>query len=98
MLPVTTASRSKSPFGESSQYLRAEEEFAEEDCAYLGGLVAQYHGGKYARELRGDGTLTLTSQPPGAEVWLHEQVEEGFALVDREGRQLKSELELTALA
>ena len=29
--------------------------------------VALYHDGKYVRELRGDGTLTLTSDPAGAE-------------------------------
>ena len=50
--------------------------------------LAQYHGGKYARELAGDGSLTLTSEPPGAEVWLYELVDEGFVLVERSERRL----------
>ena len=48
--------------------------------------MTQYHNGKYARELKGDGSLTLRSDPPGAEVWLYELLEEGPILVERNER------------
>jgi len=53
-----------------------------------GNQVHAYHDGKYADELRGDGSLTLTSDPPGADVWLFELVEQGFVLVERNRRRL----------
>ena len=58
------------------------------DIAFFSKLTAAYHDGKYARELSGDGSLELTSDPPGAEVWLHDFVEEGFALQPRNARLL----------
>ena len=70
------------------RYLTAEARFDEDDLHYYGELVGQYHDGKYATELAGDGSLTLTSKPPGAEVWLHDLVEEGFTLVERNERLL----------
>ena len=48
-----------------------------------------YHDGKYARELQGDGLARARRRsPPGAEVWLHELVEEGFVLVRANARRL----------
>ena len=34
------------------------------DLVFFGDRVAVYHEGKYARELKGDGSLALTSDPP----------------------------------
>ncbi|WP_428262523.1 protein kinase domain-containing protein [Haliangium sp.] len=38
---------------------------------FFGKLVAKYHGGKYQRELEGDGSLSLRTDPAGAEVELY---------------------------
>ena len=32
-------------------------------------LLARYHDGAFTRELSGEGSLSLTSYPTGAEVW-----------------------------
>ena len=37
---------------------------------FYGGLVADYHDGKYTRQLLGHGAIALDSDPPGAEVSL----------------------------
>ena len=66
----------------------AEKARNEDDVAFHANLVATYHDGKYERELRGDGSLTLDSDPPGAEVWLHELEERHLQLVPGEGRRL----------
>lgn len=51
-----------------------------DEVDFFGTLVAKYHGGKYRRELTGDGSLALRSEPPGAEVFLHRLEEEKLAL------------------
>jgi len=66
----------------------AEEARDEDDVAFFANLVATYHDGKYERELRGDGSLTLDSDPAGAEVRLHELEERHLQLVAGEGRRL----------
>ena len=47
-------------------------------------LVATYHDGKYSRQLAGDGSLSLRSEPAGAEVCVHRLVEENLVLQPRE--------------
>ena len=51
-------------------------------------LVARYHDGKYARELRGDGSLTLTTDPPGVEVTLFTYQQQQAQLVAEHPRKL----------
>jgi len=51
---------------------------------FYGDLVGQYHDGKYAHELVGAGTLTIVSEPPGAQVVLYRMVEERARLVERD--------------
>jgi hypothetical protein len=60
------------------QLLEAEQDEQPKDAKTYHRLVAEYHDGKYARELAGVGTLTLQSSPPGAAVQLLRVVEEGF--------------------
>jgi serine/threonine-protein kinase len=55
---------------------------------YFGKLVAAFHDGHYERELKGDGSLQLDSNPRGAEVWLQELVEEKLVLVPRHSKCL----------
>lgn len=66
----------------------AEENLQEDDVAFYANLVAAYHDGKYERELRGDGSLTLVSDPPGAEVRLYELREQDLQWVPVDGRSL----------
>ena len=70
------------------QMLAAERARDKQEQRFFAGLVATYHDGKYARELRGDGTLTLASDPPGAEVWLYRYQENGFVLEETDERLL----------
>ena len=70
------------------RFADAEASQDEETRDFYERLVARYHDGRYARELQGDGSLTLTSEPQEAEVWLHELVEEGFVLVERNAHRL----------
>jgi len=66
--------------------VEAEERGDVDEVDYLGQLVARYHDGAFARELSGEGSLGLVSNPPGAEVWLSHLVEEGPLLVARDER------------
>src|SRR5207247_1914500 len=66
----------------------AEAERDEEQRAFVLDFLAKYHDGKYTRELIGDGTLELGSEPAGAEVWLCELREAGFAVVRGTERRL----------
>jgi serine/threonine-protein kinase len=68
--------------------VEAESRAALEDVAFYGELVASLDDGKHARALAGDGSLTLDSDPPGAEVWLHDFVEERLVLQPRDARLL----------
>ena len=70
------------------QFLDAEGRKDEDRAAYFRNLVEAFHDGKYARELKGDGALTLESDPAGAEVWLYEFVERELQMVPGEGRRL----------
>jgi serine/threonine-protein kinase len=71
-----------------SRLLEAEAQRQAEDVAFFAELTSAYHDGKYARELTGAGSLELETDPPGAEVWLHEQLEEDFVLQPRNARLL----------
>jgi len=53
----------------------------EAERQYMSEMVAKYHGGKFARELEGTGTLQLSSTPSGARVRLIELVQDGCRLV-----------------
>ena len=71
------------------RFCDAEDKLDDDGCAFYAKLVATYHGGKYARQLGGDGSLELASDPPGAEVILHRYRERGFVLrADDAGERL----------
>ncbi len=70
------------------QFLDAESRHDVQNCAYFGQLVSAFDDGKYAEQLRGDGSLELDSDPSGAEVWLHEMVEQELRLESANGRHL----------
>ena len=70
------------------RFLAAEKRSDPDDTAYFGKLVSQYHDGKYSRELEGDGSLSLTSDPAGAEVWLYDLLEESLVVVEKNERCL----------
>jgi len=71
-----------------SRFLDAERSHDQKRMSFHHRMTGQYHDGKYARELKGDGSLSLTSDPPGAEVSLYELVEAGPILVERNQRHL----------
>ena len=50
--------------------------------------VKQYDDGAFAAQLRGDGRLTLLTDPSQAEVWLYTHVQVDRVLVTGEGRRL----------
>ncbi|MEE2829325.1 MAG: bifunctional serine/threonine-protein kinase/formylglycine-generating enzyme family protein [Myxococcota bacterium] len=52
------------------------------------GMVELYDSGSFAERLRGDGRLTLLTDPTGAEVWIHSYEEKDRVLVAGEGRLL----------
>ena len=70
------------------RFREAEAEGRHADRDYFGALVARYHDGKYARELLGEGTLTLVTDPPGAAAVLWELVEDRLRLVPSNPRPL----------
>jgi serine/threonine-protein kinase len=70
------------------RFLEAEEKLDADEAQYFAQLTSAFHDGKYARELAGDGSLSLDSDPPGAEVILHPLVEERLRLVPGPGRRL----------
>ena len=51
-------------------------------------LVSSFHDGRYARELRGDGTLLLDSSPAGADVTLYRFEERRLVLSTTDARNL----------
>jgi formylglycine-generating enzyme required for sulfatase activity len=51
-----------------------------DEVDFFSKLVARYHGGKYRRELSGEGALRLRSAPPGAEVDLYRLEEKRLIL------------------
>lgn len=51
-------------------------------------MVEQYDDGSFAERLRGDGRLTLATDPSRAEVWLHSWAERDRVLCIGEGRLL----------
>ena len=57
------------------RFVEAETQGDREGSNFHRRSVELYHDGKYTRELRGDGTLRLTSEPAAAEVTLYELVE-----------------------
>ena len=64
-----------------SQFRIAEEGQDESDFQYYGDLVRTYHDGKYRRELAGDGSITISTEPAGAEVYLYRYEERGRRLL-----------------
>jgi len=80
------------------QLTTAEDRGDAEGVALHAGMVANYHDGKYAKELAGDGSLSLESDPDGAKVFLYDLVEEDLQLVPRNKRKLgRTPLELVSL-
>jgi serine/threonine-protein kinase len=70
------------------RFVEAENRRDLKSSAYYRDLVAAFDEGKYARRLKGDGSLTLFSDPPGAEVSLYRFVEEKLRLVPADPRVL----------
>ncbi len=70
------------------QLLEAEEKHDLRNVRYFGQIVAAFDDGRHAAELKGDGTLTLESDPPDAEVWLYDFVERDLRLVPENERLL----------
>jgi serine/threonine-protein kinase len=70
------------------QLLEAEERHDLRNVRYFGQIAAAFDDGRHAAELKGDGSLALTSDPPGAEVWLYEFVEKDLRLVPENERLL----------
>ncbi|MFC2172708.1 SUMF1/EgtB/PvdO family nonheme iron enzyme, partial [Acidobacteriota bacterium] len=69
-------------------FLESEARGETDDMEYFGKLVETYDDGRHAKELKGDGSLELHSDPPGASVWLYDLVEEGFIVVPKNERKL----------
>jgi formylglycine-generating enzyme required for sulfatase activity len=61
--------------------LRAEAERRPHDALRAEGFLRRHDRGRHAELLRGDGAVTLLSDPPGAEVVAHRVVERGRRLV-----------------
>ncbi|MEM7246449.1 MAG: bifunctional serine/threonine-protein kinase/formylglycine-generating enzyme family protein [Acidobacteriota bacterium] len=70
------------------QFRDAEHRGDHEQLNVFGRVVAAYDDGQLARELAGDGSLQLVSEPAGAEVELFELVEENLSLIPKNGRSL----------
>jgi serine/threonine-protein kinase len=70
------------------QLLEAEETHDLRNVRYFGQIAAAFDDGRHAAALKGDGSLALESDPPGAEVWLYEFVEKGLCLVPENERLL----------
>ncbi len=45
------------------------------DQIYYEGLIRRYDDGRYVERLRGDGQVSVSSKPPGAEVWIYRFVD-----------------------
>ena len=71
-----------------NRFREAEREGREEDQAFLARRVVEYHDHKYDRELEGEGSLTLNSNPSGATVVLQRLEARAFAQVPGEDRTL----------
>ncbi|HQQ77837.1 MAG TPA: bifunctional serine/threonine-protein kinase/formylglycine-generating enzyme family protein [Thermoanaerobaculia bacterium] len=70
------------------QLLEAEETHDLRNVRYFGQIAAAFDDGRHAAALKGDGSLALESDPPGAEVWLYEFVEKNLRLVPENERLL----------
>ncbi len=70
------------------QLLEAEERHDATAVRYFSHLVAAFDDGRLAAALRGDGSLALETDPPGAEVWLYDLVERDLRLVPENERLL----------
>ncbi len=73
-----------------SQFLEAEARRDSHNAALYRGLVETHDNGQYKALLKGDGSLALKTEPPGAEAVLHRYAEEDRLLVPREPRSLGS--------
>ncbi|HSB63783.1 MAG TPA: bifunctional serine/threonine-protein kinase/formylglycine-generating enzyme family protein [Thermoanaerobaculia bacterium] len=70
------------------QLLEAEEQHDQRNVRYFGQIAAAFDDGRHATSLKGDGSLALDSDPPGAEVWLYEFAEKDRRLVPGNERLL----------
>jgi serine/threonine-protein kinase len=71
-----------------SQFLEAEARRDSHNAALYRGLVETHDSGQYKSLLLGDGTLSLRTDPPGAEAVLYRYVEEDRLLVPSDARSL----------
>ena len=70
------------------QLLEAEKTHDAPNVKYFGQIVSAFDDGRLAGALRGDGSLALETDPPGAEVWLYDFVERDLRLVPENERLL----------
>lgn len=70
------------------RFLEAETRRDTRDAAFYRGLVEAHDDGSYNTLLQGDGTVTLESNPSGAEVTLHRYREENRILVPTDAQML----------
>ncbi|MGE5716899.1 MAG: protein kinase domain-containing protein [Acidobacteriota bacterium] len=70
------------------QLLEADEQHDHRNVRYFGQIAAAFDDGRHAAALKGDGSLALDSDPPGAEVWLYDFVERSLRLVPENERYL----------
>ncbi len=70
------------------RFVDAEARHDDQTAALYRGLVEANDDGRYAARLKGDGTMVLRTDPPGAEAVLYRYVEEERILVAREPRSL----------
>ncbi len=70
------------------RFQEAEANRDEDDVDFYGKMVAKYDGGKYAHALAGDGSLSLRTNPPGAEALLYRLVEEKLVMQPKLVRSL----------
>jgi len=72
------------------RFLEAEARRDTRDASFYRDLVEAHDDGRYVTRLKGDGSLSITSDPPGAEAILYRYVEERRVLVPGEPRPIGS--------
>ncbi|MCK6527907.1 bifunctional serine/threonine-protein kinase/formylglycine-generating enzyme family protein [Myxococcota bacterium] len=71
-----------------TRFRDAEADRSREDQLRFEALVRRYDDGTWAQRLRGDGEVSVESDPPGAQVWIYAYREQGRRLRPAEARLL----------
>jgi eukaryotic-like serine/threonine-protein kinase len=69
------------------RFLEAEQNLNSEDMDFFSTLVASYDDGAYRNQLTGEGQVELSSDPPGAEVFIARCEENGFVRAETDSRR-----------